>query len=78
MKAKLWGNSAAIRLPKEVIDRADVKQGDDLEITVEVGGRTILRPQRPKYTLDELLDGVTGKNRPDETDWGRPMGKEAW
>ena len=28
--------------------------------------------------LDELVDAITLENRHDETDWGAPVGREAW
>ena len=33
---------------------------------------------RRKYTLAQLLDGVTPENVHGEVDFGRPVGKEAW
>jgi len=33
---------------------------------------------RRKYTLAQLLDGVTPQNVHGEVDFGRPVGKEAW
>jgi hypothetical protein len=31
-----------------------------------------------EYTLEELLAQVTDENWHPETDWGRPVGREAW
>jgi hypothetical protein len=31
-----------------------------------------------KFTLEELLAGVTPENVHHEVDWGRAQGKEAW
>ena len=30
----------------------------------------------PRYSLDELLDGITAENCHPETDWGAPVGHE--
>jgi antitoxin MazE len=35
-------------------------------------------PVRPAYTLDQLLDGITDENCHAETEWGPPVGREAW
>ena len=78
VKLSKWGNSAAVRLPKPVLEQAKLKPGDDLEISVEGTGRIVLQARTRKYTLDELLAGLTGKNRHGESDWGAPAGKEAW
>ena len=33
MKVSKWGNSLAIRFPKEIVDILRLKEGDDIEIT---------------------------------------------
>jgi antitoxin component of MazEF toxin-antitoxin module len=41
--------------------------------------RPIVKPARkPRYTLDELLSGMTRDNVPLEIDWGPRRGNEAW
>ena len=51
--------------------------GTPLEISVE-NGRVILQPQRQKYSLEALLEGITDDNLHAETDWGADVGKEKW
>jgi antitoxin MazE len=34
MQVGKWGNSLAIRLPKDVVDVLDLKEGDDIEVVV--------------------------------------------
>lgn len=54
-----WGNSLAIRIPRAVAEQADVTEGTAIELSVE-GNNIIITPQkRKKYTLDELLEGMT-------------------
>ena len=77
VKLAKWGNSAAIRLPKSVIVQAKIDFGDSLEISVGEAGQIVLNPERPRYTLDQLLGAVTTKNRHAAADWGRRTGKEA-
>jgi antitoxin MazE len=77
-----WGNSLAVRIPKAIADALKVSHGRRAEIRVENGAlvlRPLLKPTRkPRYTLDELLRGMTKENVPQEVDWGPPRGKEAW
>ena len=77
-----WGNSLAVRIPKAVADSLNVSDGRRAEIRVENGAlvlRPLLKPTRkPRYTLDELLSGMTKENVPQEVDWGPPRGNEAW
>ncbi len=72
-----WGNSLALRLPKSVAMEANVGEGDTVEVTVKDGAIVISRAPC-RYTLEELLEGVTDENRHPETDWGPPVGREEW
>jgi antitoxin MazE len=77
-----WGNSLAIRIPKALADAIKASEGKRAEIKVE-DGQLILRPiikpgRKPRYTLDELLRGMTRDNVPQEVDWGSPRGNEVW
>jgi antitoxin MazE len=65
-------------IPREVADSAAIKDQTQVDIAVE-NGAIIVRPSaQPKYSLQELLAQVTDENRHPETDWGPPVGREAW
>jgi len=73
-----WGNSLALRIPRSVAEDSRIKQGSVVELTV-VKGRLVVSPlPAPRYTLKELLAGVTKANRHPETDTGSPVGRESW
>jgi antitoxin MazE len=72
-----WGNSNAVRLPKTVLDKANVREGEQFDVQVETGKITLL-PTRKKMTLDSLVAGITRKNRHGEQQWGKAIGKETW
>jgi antitoxin MazE len=73
-----WGHSLALRVPKAAANSAGLREGDKLSVTVEQEGVLVIRAVRRKYSLDQLVAGITKKNRHDEIDWGRPVGKEVW
>jgi antitoxin MazE len=73
-----WGNSLAVRLPRRIVESARLREGDPLKLSVGKDGAVVMRPTRRVYRLQELLSGITPKNRHDETDWGGPVGKEIW
>jgi len=73
-----WGNSLAIRIPRNILRDAGVEEGDRLSLDLAKDGAIVIRSTRRKYSLDELVAGITPKNRHSETDWGEPRGKEAW
>ena len=75
---KKWGNSASVRIPSSLMRAARLKLDDDVEIKEEHGRIVIESLDRPEYDLDELLKGVTPKNKHKLIDFGKPAGKEAW
>ena len=72
-----WGNSLGLRLPKSVAREVHVDEGDTVEVSVD-NGAIVIRPGRRRYSLDELVGGITKHNRHRETDWGAPAGHESW
>ena len=72
-----WGNSLAVRIPREVVKEAGLEEGDRLSLAMGEDGSIVLRSHRRKYSLDLLVAGITAKNRHRETDWGAAQGKEA-
>ncbi|HOX19899.1 MAG TPA: AbrB/MazE/SpoVT family DNA-binding domain-containing protein [Gemmatimonadales bacterium] len=72
-----WGNSLAIRLPKPFMDELGLGEGAEVEITLR-DGQLVLSAAGREYALKELVDGITAENRHQETDWGRPRGREVW
>lgn len=78
-KVSQWGNSLAIRLPQALVNELSIERGVDVELEIESDGFKVKIPSMPKkFTLDELLAGVTSNNLHGETDWGKTQGKEAW
>jgi antitoxin MazE len=72
-----WGNSLGLRLPKSVAREAQLDEGDTVQVSVD-NGAIVIRPSRPRYSLDELVRRITPKNRHDESEWGGPLGDEVW
>jgi antitoxin MazE len=73
-----WGNSLAVRIPKGLADDAQLREGEPVTVTVSGEGGLVIRPARRKYRLRELVARITARNRHEETDWGKPLGKEVW
>jgi len=46
MKVAKWGNSLAVRLPKETVQRLGVSEGDDIAFDYTPEGEVKLRRQR--------------------------------
>jgi antitoxin MazE len=77
-----WGNSLALRVPKAFADEIGASDGKAADMTVSNGKLVIeiARTQRRKrrYTLEQLVAGITADNRHEEINWGPPVGNEAW
>ena len=76
VKIVKWGNSTAVRLPAAILKQVRVALGDRLELRAE-DGRIVLERTPREYTLDELVSGITKKNRHSAIDFGKPLGREA-
>ena len=72
-----WGNSLAVRIPGPYAKELDFQEGTEVEMTRVKDGLLLKRRTR-EYSLDELLKQITPENLHGETDWGPPVGKEAW
>lgn len=77
MKTNLarWGNSLAVRLPKDVTEELHLSEGAALDIKVEKGA-LMLRPTTPRYELKDLLRGVTRARMRKAWSWGPHRGRE--
>jgi antitoxin component of MazEF toxin-antitoxin module len=40
--------------------------------------RVVKSRKRRRFDLEDLINGITDQNRHPETDWGPPVGNEAW
>jgi antitoxin MazE len=77
-KIAKWGNSLGIRLPKSIVQDADLHEGDSISISVGRQRKLVLVPKRRRPTLDELVAGITEENRYEEIPKGPPRGREEW
>lgn len=73
-----WGNSDAIRIPKDLLRKVGLKRGDSVEIEVNAAGRLELLPAQEahrhvqpsrKVSAEELLQAYKG---------GRLDNRDAW
>jgi antitoxin MazE len=77
-RVQKWGNSLALRLPKAFMAETNIEQDTLVDITLEDGKLIVDPVQRRRWTLEELLEGITEDNRHGETDTGEARGKEVW
>jgi antitoxin MazE len=72
---KKWGNSPAVRIPAAIMQLAHLALDQAVEVRAD-GGRIIIEPVEPGFTLDDLLKGITAENQHGEVDFGIAQGQE--
>ena len=70
-----WGNSQGIRIPKDILDRMDLKVSDVLNIEVE-DDTIVLKKQFVHKSFEERLADYDGKISVCDFEWGEPVGRE--
>ncbi len=78
-KAQLvkWGNSQAVRIPKNILRTGQPAGRRRVEIRVQNGYIWLEAVCATAY-LEALVRKITRDNRHGEQDWGKPMGNEVW
>jgi len=70
-----WGNSQAVRLPKVILEMADMGENDKVELRAE-NGKIVITPVKKHKTLKERVAEYKGDYGCSEWDTGKPTGKE--
>ncbi|MEY4321202.1 MAG: hypothetical protein RLZZ471_1143 [Actinomycetota bacterium] len=73
-----WGNSLALRLPKSVLEQADLSENQAVEVSVVKGQIRVQAVEEFSYDLDELLAQIKPGTSYTDVDFGPPVGKEIW
>jgi antitoxin MazE len=71
-----WGNSLAVRIPKAMAETIAAADGSPAVITVENGALVVRTARVRSYRIDDLVKGITRKNRHPEIATGAPVGRE--
>ncbi|NML61248.1 PbsX family transcriptional regulator [Massilia sp. RP-1-19] len=81
LSVQKWGNSAAVRLPTELLAMLKVTLGDKLSVNVLPEG-VLLKAARPSYSLSDLVAqcDLSAPEPADMAAWSsvKPVGREVW
>ena len=77
-RVQKWGNSQGLRLPKQVLELAQIAVGEQVEIAVANRQIVVKKSKRPKYDLAELVKRIPKRYKAKEVDWGSAVGREEW
>ncbi|UMM10003.1 AbrB/MazE/SpoVT family DNA-binding domain-containing protein [Gluconobacter frateurii] len=73
-----WGNRAAIRLPSNILEAAQLQVDQAVDVSEE-DGRIIIQPVRPAtLSLEALTAAITDDKRHGEVNFGPEAGGEVW
>jgi antitoxin MazE len=70
-----WGNSLGVRVPRDIAARVGLTEGARVDIEAGENGRIIITRSRRRFTLDELLAGMTPE-REHALEDDAPVGEE--
>lgn len=73
-----WGNSAAVRIPANVLSEAGLALDQPVDVREENGRIVIEAARQRRFHVGELLKRVRRDNLHDAIDWGPPVGREGW
>ncbi len=74
-KTVKMGNSLAFIVPKPIAEKCGLMENTPVDISLR-DDEIVVRPRRKKYTLSELLSGITPDNMHEEVGRGEPVGQE--
>ena len=70
-----WGKSQAVRIPRAILEKAELNENDRVEIKAVDGNVTII-PVKKHRTLEERIADYEGDYNCSEWDTGEQKGKE--
>ncbi|CAA6805537.1 MAG: Programmed cell death antitoxin MazE [uncultured Sulfurovum sp.] len=73
---KKWGNSLALRIPKDIANTLDIDNNSLIELDIKNGVLT-MRPKKSNL-LETLVSQINSENLHKEVDTGRSVGNEEW
>ncbi|HZK58051.1 MAG TPA: AbrB/MazE/SpoVT family DNA-binding domain-containing protein, partial [Clostridia bacterium] len=78
-----WGNSAAIRIPKKILEKLNIDSNnfENISFDVDIEGEVLILKKKQEKTKFELLAEQSKGERLNpkiDIDWGNPVGKEVW
>ena len=73
---KKWGNSLALRIPKDIANTLQV--GNNSKIELEMSNGTLILKPKKEHLLENLVAQINSENLHSEIDTGKRLGNEEW
>ena len=78
VKVQKWGNSLALRIPRSLAVESQIEKGSEVNVSLVEGNLVVTPVTKQRYTLEELVAGITPQNIHHEVDTGPARGDEEW
>lgn len=75
-KVQKWGNSYAMRIPKEIVREMNFREGSPVSFSIEGNSIIVTHTKKAKYTLDGLLKNFNNKHQHEEVFFDTEVGNE--
>lgn len=73
-----WGNSLGVRLPREIMQNHNFKEGSRVVVTATKTGIAIEVAKKQPKRLADMLKNINTNNLHSEMSWGSARGNEVW
>ena len=73
---KKWGNSLALRIPKDIAQTLHIENNSTLELNIK-DGALVIEPVN-ETLLESLVSRIDADNLHTEVDTGKVVGNEEW
>lgn len=73
---KKWGNSLALRIPKDIAKTLSIEYNSMMELAI-VNGALIVKPKKSTL-LENLVSQINSQNLHREVSTGKSIGNEEW
>ena len=73
-----WGNGLALPIPQDLAQQMGLAADTAVSLEVRDGELKVGPVGKRRFTLEELLEGITEENRHGEVDSGAAVGGEVW
>jgi antitoxin MazE len=73
---KQWGNSLAVRIPKDIAQTLSLDNDSMVELNIK-DGKLVVEPKQA-LTLEDMVAKISDENIHKEVDFGKRVGNEEW
>ena len=73
-----WGNGLALPIPQPLVKQMGLTADTAVSLEIRDGRLSVGPAGKPRFTLEELLEGITEDNLHGEVATGPAVGGEVW